>query len=631
MTSCDPITEALLPLFPFLRYKNSGELPESVSDNQETAQGEQKEAQRACYVLVSDSATDFDIKFLETADDVAEALRDLTGRDAVALDVETTGLDPRKDRLRLVQIARPGRVYVLDAFRSDARLLAPLFSEKKLVVAGHNLKFDLAFLRAAGVDAPGYVRLMDTMLASKLLSAGLKESREKGYYSLKSVVERHLNQKIDKTLQKSVWTGELTSEQIRYAAIDAHIVLELRKKLRADLIAYGLQEAAKIEMQALPAVLWMEERGVLIDKNEWRKLAESLARQTDELEATLNEKAGKNLNWRSSSQVLSLLRSRGHNIENTKDETLKYLAESDDIVKTLLEFRKVSKRSDSFGLSFLDFVGPDGRIHPSFDQAGAATGRMTCRDPNLQQIPREPEFRRCFVAPDGRAMIKADYSQIELRIVAEIAQDPKMIRAYSEGQDLHILTAHLVLGKSLETVTKSDRQSAKALNFGLVYGMGAERFRDYAALDYGVHLTLEEAMQFKEKFFDTYQGIRRWHSNQPRSETETRTMSGRRRLAVKKFTEKTNTPVQGTGADGIKAALGLLWQTRETCPSAFPILAVHDEIVIECDRDDVDAAKTWLEDCMVRGMKRFLRTVPVVVESTECRDWSGTPVDEKTD
>lgn len=628
MTNCDPITEAMLPLFPFLRLKNSGELPESVPDNQVTDPSEQKEAQRSCSVQVCDSATDFDINFLETADDVAEALRDLTSRDAVALDVETTGLDPRKDRLRLVQIARPGRVYVLDAFRSDVRLLAPLFSEKRLVVAGHNLKFDLAFLRAAGVDAPGNVRLMDTMLASKLLSAGLKESGAKGYHSLKNVLERHLNQQIDKTLQTSVWSGELTDEQIKYAATDAHIVLELRKKLREDLIAYRLQEAAKIEMQALPAVLWMEERGVLIDKNEWRNLAESLARQTDELEATLNEKAGKNINWRSSSQVLSLLRSRGHHIKNTKDETLKALAESDDIVKTLLEFRKVSKRSDSFGLAFLDFVGPDGRIHPSFDQAGAATGRMTCRDPNLQQIPREPEFRRCFVAPDGRALIKADYSQIELRIVAEIAQDQKMIRAYSEGKDLHTLTAHLVLGKPLADVTKHDRQSAKALNFGLVYGMGAERFKEYAEIDYGRHWTLEEAMQFKDKFFETYNGIRRWHRNQPRGETETRTLSGRRRLAVTKFTEKTNTPVQGTGADGIKAALGLLWQTRETCPSAFPILAVHDEIVVECARDEVDAAKTWLEDCMVRGMERFLRAVPVVVESTECKDWSGTPLEE---
>ena len=251
---------------------------------------------------------------------------------------------------------------------------------------------------------------------------------------------------------------------------------------------------------------------------------------------------------------------------------------------------------------------------------------MSCTRPNLQQIPRDPAYRACFRPPDGRVLVKADYSQIELRVAAEIAGEPRMLEAYRSGEDLHTVTAAAVLGRSNGSVTKEDRQAAKALNFGLIYGMGPDRLREHAATEYGVTLSAREAGTFRSAFFRTYPGLRRWHESQPTGAVETRTLAGRRRLSVTTFTRKVNTPVQGSAGDGLKAALALLWETRDRCPSAVPVLCVHDEIVVECDVGDAERAHDWLVDSMRRGMESVLERVPVVVEATSAADWSGAEV-----
>jgi hypothetical protein len=162
-------------------------------------------------------------------------------------------------------------------------------------------------------------------------------------------------------------------------------------------------------------------------------------------------------------------------------------------------------------------------------------------------------------------------------------------------------------------------------NFGLLYGMGAPRLRSYAKFAYGVEMTDEEAVAYRERFFETYSGLRRWHWSQPDGVIETRTLAGRRRLAVERFTEKLNSGVQGAGADGLKLALGLLHETRDAVPSAAPILVVHDEIVLECDERDAERAREWLERCMRDGMGELLKRVPVEVEGQIGRDWSMRP------
>jgi DNA polymerase-1 len=181
-----------------------------------------------------------------------------------------------------------------------------------------------------------------------------------------------------------------------------------------------------------------------------------------------------------------------------------------------------------------------------------------------------------------------------------------------------------VLGK--ENVTKQDRQLAKALNFGLLYGMGAQRLRDHAKTQYGVELAEEEASDYRAAFFRTYPGLAQWHQRTGatgQNLVDTRTLAGRRRLDVKSFTEKLNSPDQGTGADGLKAALALLWERRADCPDAFPVLIVHDEIVVEAEEQQADAAGQWLKCAMVDGMAPLIEPVPVAVALAVVPTWGG--------
>jgi DNA polymerase-1 len=209
-----------------------------------------------------------------------------------------------------------------------------------------------------------------------------------------------------------------------------------------------------------------------------------------------------------------------------------------------------------------------------------------------------------------------------------------MLEAYRTGQDLHKLTASQVFGVPVDEVTKDLRQNGKNINFGYVYGMGAERFRLLYRDVSGRRFTLEEAERFKRAYFALYPQLRLWQQMQGdvSSYSEpppTRTVLGRWRLGVTKYTERLNTPVQGTGADGLKEALALLWETRARAPSAVPVFAIHDEAVIECDEGEAEQAKEWLVECMERGMATVLTAVDPVVEAKICCDFSGAPVPNK--
>jgi DNA polymerase-1 len=198
-----------------------------------------------------------------------------------------------------------------------------------------------------------------------------------------------------------------------------------------------------------------------------------------------------------------------------------------------------------------------------------------------------------------------------------------MAAAYRRGEDLHVRKARSVLG--ISEVTRAHRQLAKALNFGLLYGMGAARFRDYARNNYGVGLSLEKARAYRAAFFKSYPGLGSWHRRTGSSDAaiDTRTLTGRRRAGVTRFTEKLNTPVQGTGADGLNLAMALLWERRAECPGAFPVLVVHDEIVVECDEPQAEVASVWLKRAMLDGMAPLIDPVPVEVEVKVGRTWGG--------
>jgi DNA polymerase-1 len=282
----------------------------------------------------------------------------------------------------------------------------------------------------------------------------------------------------------------------------------------------------------------------------------------------------------------------------------------------------------------------DGRLHPRYHAIrlmGAGTGRMSCSAPNVQQIPRGLHLS-AIVPGLERVLVKVDYANIEMRIAADIAGDVALIDAFTNGVDVHALTASLVLGVKAETIGRNspERQQAKAINFGLQYGQGARGLRTTALSNYGVVFTEAEARQFRQRFFDRYRGLKRWHDeyrtpfDAPPVTIETRTPVGGRRLGVSRFTEKLSSPVQGAGADGIKGVLALCFERRHQIPpNAHLVLCVHDELVAECERSDAHGVAEWLKTAMVDGMQPHLGRVPVTVEERIARDWAGTPLEEE--
>ena len=232
-------------------------------------------------------------------------------------------------------------------------------------------------------------------------------------------------------------------------------------------------------------------------------------------------------------------------------------------------------------------------MHCQFWQLGAQSGTFTCSNPNLQQIPRNKETRSCFIANPNYKLIIADYSQIELRIAAEITQDKTMIDAYNRGEDLHKLTASIVLNKPLDEISKGDRQIAKSANFGLIYGSSINGFRSYAEGNYGISLTEKEAKKIMDNFFKSYSGLAKWHK-QTKSRfynqgiNETRTLSGRSRYFDKSTPQQIlNTPVQGLGADMLKLALGKLVSALKGLDCKI-LATVHDEIILEAREEIAD-------------------------------------------
>jgi DNA polymerase-1 len=335
-----------------------------------------------------------------------------------------------------------------------------------------------------------------------------------------------------------------------------------------------------------------------------------------------------------------LLQQRGHALTNTASATLLALGGDDPFIPLLLEYRDVVKQTGTYGEAWLRAaVHPlTQRIHADYLQLGSKAGRMSCMAPNMQNLPRSAAYRGCIHAAPGHCLVKADYSQIELRIAAVMAPEQTMLQAFRAGVDLHTLTASKLVRHAPDAVTAEQRQLAKAVNFGLLYGMGAKRLQEHAQTNYRVILTDAEARTHRQRFFQTYPGLQRWHrrtgsqtgidrAGNPRPPLETRTMTGRRRLDVSNFTEALNTPIQGTGADGLKLAMARLFMQRDEVPEARLIAVVHDELVAECPIDQAPATAAWLQQHMQEAMADVVNhAVPIEVEVSIAADWAGTPL-----
>jgi DNA polymerase-1 len=546
----------------------------------------------------------------------------------VGLDLETTGLDPRADRVRLLCLALDTIdggtfTFLIDCAAVDPAPLWRALAGRELAV--HNAAFDLAFLSRLGF-VPGAVH--DTMLMARALAMGGPDFRR---CSLKDCARRELGLDLDKSLQKGDWSGALGPGMLAYAARDAAAHRRLYEALVPKVRQAGLADTVAIEERALPAFVWMRGAGAPFDRAAWQALADEARREAEDLARRLDEAAPARpgfltrsgaFEWDSPQQAQEALALLGHAVGNTDDETLARIGHP--LADLLRQYRAATKRGGTYGADWLQHVAADGRIYASWNQLGTVAGRTSCSDPNLQQVPRDKRYRRCFAAPPGRVLVKADYSQLQLRIAAKVAGEEGMLGAYRAGLDLHALTARRLTGK--EGVTRDDRQLAKAVNFGLLFGLGVRGLRGYAKSNYGLDLTEAAAGQYRRAFFAAYPGLERWHRKAGNSRApECRTLAGRRRLLDDKtpYTHRLNTPVQGTEADGAKLAMALLWERRAECPGAVPVMFCHDEIVAECDADQADAVQAWLTRAMVDAMAPFIDPVPVEVEAKAGRTWAG--------
>jgi len=577
-------------------------------------------------------------RLITGADELPQIADDLRAQAAIGLDTETTGLDPHTSKLRLLQLATPQTSYVVDCFRLSPEQLRPLsdvIAAAAPLKIAHNAKFDAKFL----MKHLGGLRInsiFDTYLASALISAGNEAER----HGLGAVATRHLNLEVDKEQQRSNWAGELSEHQLEYAARDAGVLLPLRDRLAARLEETDLLIAAELEFGCVLAVAAMELAGVCLDVARWRELIAKMSVERDAVAGELQQAlatgavqmnlfgAPEPINLDSPAQVKEALARVGIQVEDTREWRLSKLADRHPVIAKLLEHRGLSKNLSSFGENILSYINPvTGRIHADFRQIGTPTGRITTSSPSLQQVPHTPEYRSCFRAPAGRKLVIADYSQIEMRILADMANDEALLAAFHSGVDLHRTTASQMLGIPLADISPQQREGAKGLNYGLVYGMGAE------GLASRIRVSVPEAEALMNRYFAAYSGVARWLQSAADTavrERAARTASGRlwkfsldpsdRSQAAALRRVGKNAPIQGTASDIFKRAMRLLDDTLLGLDAQI-VNSIHDELVVECDAAVAEGVRDIVRHEMIAGAKEFLLRVPVEVEAVISDAW----------
>lgn len=517
-----------------------------------------------------------------------------------------------------------------------------ILEDPKIGKTGHNLKYDLEVVRQSDINLSPIV--FDTMLASYLLAPGARQ------HSLDVLAGEQLDHYcipitslIGEGKQQKAMSEVPLKDLAPYACEDADVSYRLYEVLAKKIKAEGLGRVMdELEVPLIPVLADMELAGVKVDAEELNELRQSVAGKISRREKKIWELAGREFNIRSTQQLRVVLYDylslptdkigRTQSGYSTAAAELKKLRDAHEIIPLLEQYRELTKLQSTYIETLPKLVDKEtGRIHGSFNQTVAATGRLSSADPNLQNIPARTklgqEIRAAFVAERGQRLVKADYSQLELRIVAHIAQDSKMIETFRAGEDIHTRTAAWVHGVEVEEVTSDQRRSAKALNFGVLYGMGPQSFAAQAGI------SLEEARSFIERYREQYSGVTEWIENTLRVAKETgfvATLLGRRRYvpelaasspAVRAAAERAafNFPIQGTAADILKAAMIELHALMLTkYPAAAMILSVHDELVCE--------VKSEAAEKLGRDMQKIMSSVmtldvPLEVDVAVGKNW----------
>ena len=574
---------------------------------------------------------------------------------AFAFDTETDSLDPMQANLVGLSFAtQPGKaVYIPLAHEypgapeqldREATLaaLAPLFTDAGKKKIGQHGKYDLHVLRRHGIEVAGYAE--DTMLESFVLNSG--SSR----HDMDSLAKRYLGyntikyeEVAGKGAKQILFSQVALDDATRYAAEDADITLRLHHALSSKLALEPSLERVyrEIEMPLVPVLERIENNGVMIDANELRRQSADLSKRMLAAQQKATELAGRTFNLDSPKQLQALLFDElklpavlktPTGQPSTNEEALEAIADQHELPRIILEYRGLAKLRSTYTDKLPEMVNRDtGRVHTSYHQAGAATGRLSSSDPNLQNIPIRTEdgrrIRKAFIAPPGRKIVACDYSQIELRIMAHLSEDPGLVRAFESGADVHKATAAEVFGRKLEEVTGNERRAAKAINFGLMYGMSAFGLARQLGIGRG------EAQDYIALYFNRYPGVRDFMERtrqQAREQGYVETVFGRRLYLdyINKGTQgqragaeraAINAPMQGTAADIIKRAMIAVDQWLADHGSrALMILQVHDELVFEAEQDFVD---TLLQEVTARMSGAAQLSVPLVVDSGVGDNW----------
>ncbi|MCO5142129.1 MAG: DNA polymerase I [Oligoflexia bacterium] len=599
------------------------------------------------------------VKLVLSEDDLKDLEQTLKSSELIAIDTETTGLHIRDDSLVGIAISSKQQAFYIPLGHTDedgAVIKNQLSLEKVLVflkaqlagkkLTGHNLKFDLNILKQAGLALSMDQIYFDTLIASYLLEPN-------GKHGLDFLADKEFSHKMisfedicGKGKEQIPFSKVKLETAAEYSGEDAYVSYNLAEKLLGQLkeIPDLFTVFEKIELPLLYVLAEMEWEGVEIDTNLLQELSEKFSQELITIEKKSIELAGEEFNLSSPKQLSKIFfeKLKLPVIKKTKTgfstdvEVLEKLKSKHPLPKLILEHRELSKLKNTYIDVLPTLVSKKtGRVHAHFNQTVAATGRLSSSDPNLQNIPIRSEsgqeVRRAFIARDGWSLIGADYSQVELRILASMSGDKDLCRAFQEGKDIHTMTAANVFSTAIEEVSPDQRRKAKAINFGILYGKSA------FSLSEELEISRAEAAEIIDSYFAQYPTIRSFIDgliDAAREKGYAETVFGRRRMIadihaknkmIKAMAERmaVNTPIQGTAADLIKMAMiDLAKALREEKMRSRLILQVHDELVLEVPDDEKSKIKKLLKEKMM-GAGGSKIHVPLEIEVGESKNWLG--------
>ncbi|MET4081124.1 DNA polymerase-1 [Pedobacter sp. UYP30] len=594
--------------------------------------------------------TEHDYKLVENEEARAALIKILLAEARISFDTETTSTDANMAELVGLSFAiNPGEAFYipLSANRAEAQVILDEFKvvleNEAIEKIGQNIKYDILVLSWYGVQVKG--KLFDTMLAHYLIDPDTR-------HGMDVLAENYLNYapiSITKLIgPKGKNQGNMRDvpviDVVDYAAEDADVTLQLAHIFEPMLKELNAAKLAdEIENPLIYVLADIEREGVRIDVETLKIYSAELEKEIIQFEQNVYDKAGIKFNLASPKQLGEVLFDKlqlDPKAKKTKtgqyqtgEDVLLALAHKSDIVKDILEFRQLQKLKSTYVDALPLMVNPKtGRVHTSYNQAVAATGRLSSNNPNLQNIPirteRGREVRKAFIPrDDNHILLSADYSQIELRIIAEISKEENMLEAFTNGIDIHTATAAKVYGVAIEDVDSNQRRNAKAVNFGIIYGQSA------FGLSQNLNIPRKEAAEIIEQYFAQYPGIKRYMSdtmNFARENGFVETIMGRRRYlrditsanqTVRGYAERNaiNAPIQGSAADMIKIAMiNIHKQMKAENLKSTMTMQVHDELVFDVLKSEKELMKEIIKDKMVNAMKL---TVPIVVEVGEGNNW----------